>query len=130
MAMTQKSVYPSLREALTIVFRRQRAITLSLLIPPLLAVGVALFITPLYQSDSKVLIKAGREFLPGSDESRSSPNAPSSTMQEAINSEIEILTSRDLTLEVLSQVGIDNVYPKLANPGFSLSEVISGIKKA
>lgn len=108
------SPLPSLREAMTATFRNWRSIAVALVLPPVLAVAAAYTVTPQYDAEAKVLVKSGREFLPQSDGGRTSNNAPTTSMQEAVNSEIEILTSRDLLLEVLRQVGPADLYPKLA----------------
>ena len=105
---------PSMREALTLAFRRKWRIILAFVLPPIIAVAVSFLMTPQYGAYTKLLVKAGREFLAQSDAVHPAPVAPSSTMQESINSEIEILTSRDLSLEVLHDIGIDKVYPDLA----------------
>jgi len=112
--MSVPSTLPSLREALTLAFRCKRRIALAFIIPPVLALIVGFAMTPIYGANSKVLIKSGREFVAQTDAATSNPMAPSSTMQESINSEIEILTSRDLLLAVLHEVGIARVYPKIA----------------
>lgn len=112
--MSVASTLPSLREALTLAFRCKRRIVLAFLLPPILALAAGFLMTPIYGAYSKVLIKSGREFVAQTDAATSNPMGPSSTMQESINSEIEILTSRDLLLEVLHEIGIERVYPKIA----------------
>jgi uncharacterized protein involved in exopolysaccharide biosynthesis len=120
---------PSLREALTIIFRNRRAIAYSFLIPPILALALAFVLTKYYQADSKILVKTGREFIPDDpDASHATMGSPATTMQETINSEIEILTSRDLISDVISQVGIYNVFPDMSPDHFSIGMLVGNVR--
>jgi polysaccharide biosynthesis protein PslE len=91
-----------------------------------LAAGVLLgFVTlvvsalsaPKYLAEGSVVVTLGREFrYTGSD-----PRAERTSMfrlVEAVNSEVELLESRGLAQRVLDELGIERVYPSLAD-GFS-----------
>lgn len=120
---------PSLREALTVAFSKWKTIALAFLLPPVLAVAFAFLLTPYYGASSKVLVKAGREYIPETDSTRAPMVAPASKMEEQINSEIEILTSQNLLLQVLREVGIDKVYPDIvANPPAKVSIEEAAVK--
>ncbi|MBX9633790.1 MAG: hypothetical protein K2X44_02310, partial [Magnetospirillum sp.] len=73
--MSIASTLPSLREALTLAFRCKRRIALAFILPPIIALTVGFLMTPIYGAFSKVLIKAGREFLAQTDAGQSQPLA-------------------------------------------------------
>jgi uncharacterized protein involved in exopolysaccharide biosynthesis len=104
---------PSIRELMADVFRNMRLIIVALVIPPIVAVGIAFFLPKEYQADAKLLIKPGREFQPSTTLGQN-PNAlPTTTMTEVVNSESEILGSSDLAQDVLTKLGVDAVYPDM-----------------
>ncbi|MDQ2801978.1 MAG: Wzz/FepE/Etk N-terminal domain-containing protein, partial [Pseudomonadota bacterium] len=103
---------PSIREVLAVAFRRKVALMLAGLVPVVLALAAATLMTPKYQADSKVLVRSGREYLPQTEGAGGgSEMGPTTTMLDAINTEIEILTGDDLTREVLRKETIARLYP-------------------
>ena len=119
------SSLPSFREALTLAFRSWKPIALALIIPPVIAVALAFAQTPYYGANAKLLVKAGREYVAPAYSEHTPMAGPSSTMEEQINSEIEILTSRDLLDDVLRDVGIERIFPDIAAdppPGLSIED--------
>lgn len=102
------------REVLSIVFREKRK---------LIGVFLALFgglvafsylLTPYYEASTRLLIKSGREFQVRSDPNQHVASVPSQTKLEIVNSEIQILTSRDLMSAVIDRVGATKLYPSLS----------------
>jgi uncharacterized protein involved in exopolysaccharide biosynthesis len=69
---------------------------------------------PTYQADAQILVKLGREniYLPASGSSSPVINF---NREEQINSEIEILKSRSLAMEVLQELGPATVYEGISN---------------
>lgn len=112
--MTALTSLPSIRELLADVFRNIRLILVALIVPPIVAVGLAMMLTPVYRADAKLLIKPGREFMPASNLGQNDMGGPSSSMAEIVKSETEILHSQDLAQEVLTKLSIPYVYPTLA----------------
>jgi uncharacterized protein involved in exopolysaccharide biosynthesis len=113
----------SLREIVARAFREKRGILAAIVIPPLVAIALLFFMTPIYRAHSLLLIKTGPSYvmpLMGT----SNVQAPTMTQQEAINSEIEILTSRDTAQAVMAEIGADRLYPALATkkPWFGSAE--------
>jgi uncharacterized protein involved in exopolysaccharide biosynthesis len=104
---------PSIRELVADVFRNARLIAVALIIPPIVAVGMAFVLPKEYQADAKLLIKPGREFLPSTNLGQNENGLPVTTMAEVVKSESEILNSSDLAQEVLTKLGIDGVFPDL-----------------
>ena len=105
---------PSFYELLTVGFRYKRAILTAFLLPMIVAVGWAYSAQKLYQADSKVIVRAGREYVPVLETGDRNAMPPSGTMQEAIDTEVEILTSKDVLEEVVDKIGIGRLYPALA----------------
>ncbi len=119
---------PSFQEILTVGFRYKRAILTAFLLPLIVAVVLAYSTQKLYQADSKVMVRAGREYVPALETGDRNAISPAGTMQEAIDTEVEILASKDVLQEVVDAIGISRLYPALAgieprNPIFAwLSE--------
>jgi uncharacterized protein involved in exopolysaccharide biosynthesis len=108
---------PSIREVVADVFRNARLIAVALIIPPIVAVGIAFVLPKEYQADAKLLIKPGREFLPSTNLGQSENGLPVTTMAEVVKSETEILNSSDLAQDVLTKLGIGTVFPDLKSDG-------------
>lgn len=99
------------REVLSILFKEWRKLAVVFFGLALLVIGWSYALTPYYEASTRLLVKSGREF-----EVRSNPNepvasVPSATKQEIVNSEIQILTSRDLIEAVIRQIGPERLYP-------------------
>lgn len=118
------STLPSLRELLAAVFRNFRWIALALVVPPVIAVGVAFVLPKVYQADAKLLIKPGREFLPATNMGQNDLGIPSSSMGEIVKSEVEILNSKDLAEATLKKLSVHAVYPDLPDTAGSLDRAI------
>jgi uncharacterized protein involved in exopolysaccharide biosynthesis len=105
----------SLREILAIAFREKRKIFIAALIPPVIAIGLLLVIKPSYRAETALVIKTGREYI--APEGQNSALGPSSTLQEQVNTEIQIMTSRGVLEKVINKVGMENIYPGLKDGG-------------
>ncbi len=110
----------SLREVLAIAFREKRKIIIAALIPPVIAIGLLLVLKPTYRAETGLVIKTGREYI-AAGQGQSSALGPSSTLQEEVNTEIQIMTSRGVLEKVVNKIGVANIYP---DGGFNL--LISG----
>lgn len=77
------------------------------------AVAVAILVAPeRYEAEARLMVRLGREYVfrpeaGGADASR----APS--LSEMVNSEVEILSSRELAEEVIRAIGVDELYPEI-----------------
>ncbi len=94
------------------IARHWKAFFFVALITPV-ATMVAHFVTPTnYMSEAKILVKLGREFMgPPEQNGRSSSMY---SLNEVINSEVEILSSRGLAQDVISSMGVEKLYPEFA----------------
>ena len=134
-----------LRDFFTILFKHNNKI-LGILLATVITVTVGSFLLPpVYEARSSVLVKFGREYIyrPEVGETKSGISIQPFNQIEAIRSEIQILTSKDLIEKVISTIGVENIYPDEAkkNPGkttpieaaivkFEKNMSVEGIKKS
>ncbi len=112
--MNTRAPVVSLREALAIAFRDRRIVLVAFAVPVVIAILAALLVPRSYMATAALLVKTGRQFVPQSDVGQAINNLPTATMQETMNSEASILRSRDLSLALLDRVGIEKLYPAIA----------------
>jgi uncharacterized protein involved in exopolysaccharide biosynthesis len=96
----------SIRDILTVLFKQKRKIIVTFLIIVIGITAATLLASPTYEARSTLLVKFGREYLykPEVGDSRS-PMAQGS-QEELINSEVQILTNRDLIEQVITTLGL------------------------
>jgi uncharacterized protein involved in exopolysaccharide biosynthesis/Mrp family chromosome partitioning ATPase len=96
------------------LFRHKWKILVLTLLGVLAAAGIWFFKGPLYQSQAKLLVRYVRDAraVDVSLGAQGDVKSPDSRGENIINSEIEILTSRDLALEVADLVGPDKILAK------------------
>ncbi len=99
------------REILSILFKERRKLVGVFLGLTILVIGWSYTLTPYYEATTRLLIKSGREFQVRSDPNQPVVSVPSATKQEIVNSEIQILTSRDIVEAVINKIGADRLYP-------------------
>jgi uncharacterized protein involved in exopolysaccharide biosynthesis len=117
--LEQEKQTSSLKKFLTVIFKQKDKILITFFsIVATVTLGSFLY-PPIYEAKSSLLVKFGREYIyhPGVGERFSEMN-PLILLnpEEIINSEIQILTSRDLSEKVITTLKVENVYPDLANP--------------
>ncbi|MBI5583055.1 MAG: GumC family protein [Deltaproteobacteria bacterium] len=111
-SLIRESKGGSLRDFLAILFKRKAAI-LTIFLATVVTVTVGSFLmAPTYESHSSLLVKFGREFIYRAEVGDKAPII-AFNQEEAINSEINILTSRDLVERVIKTIGLKNIYPDL-----------------
>lgn len=138
----QESQGSGLRDFLTVIFKHKTAIV-TVFATVVVTVAVASFLmTPVYMAESSLLVKIGREYLNRPEVGNNAP-VMSLSQEEITNSEIQILTNRDLAEKVISSLKLENVYPDiLENPPahlkplevaaarFQKSLKVEGVKKS
>jgi uncharacterized protein involved in exopolysaccharide biosynthesis len=73
--------------------------------------------TPIYEVASRVMVQFGREYIYRSVEGRTAGDVSPLVRydpQEVINTEIEIFRSKELVEDVLNTIGIEKIFPKMA----------------
>ncbi len=124
----------SAREIVSFLFRERLTAIIAFLVPLLLAIVAFELTAPVYVATAKVLVRAGREFDARNEVGQ--PNgggSPQSTKQEMINSELEILSSRDLAEGTIKEFGIDQLFPRLntaATPEATMDKALERFAKA
>jgi len=118
--MEQQVQASSLRDFLAILFKHKYAILIIFLTVVATVTIGSFLLPPTYEAKSSLLIKFGREYIyrseVGERVSDSRPSIPLN-QEEVINSEIQILTSRDLIEKVITTLKVENIYPDLVeNP--------------
>lgn len=112
--MAEDNKTASLRDFLYVFFKHKTKI-LTVFVATVIAVAVGTFtMKPIYEARSKVLIKFGREnmYIPATANG-SNPIVNLNNREEEINSEIEILNSRNLIEKAVKSLGVENIYPEL-----------------
>ncbi len=104
---------PTARDIAVVGLRHRWAIIAAGAAPVLLAVAAMLLLTPRYAATASVMVKTGREYLVREEGQVTGQSAPQTTKQEAVNSEIEIMTSRGSIEQVIARIGIGRLYPAL-----------------
>ena len=115
--MEQQGQASSPRDFLTILFKHKYTI-LMIFFAVVATVTIGSFLLPpTYEAKSSLLLKFGREYIYRSEVGeRGSDTRPLIPLnqEEVINSEIQILTSRDLIEKVIASIKVENIYPDLA----------------
>ncbi len=116
--MDQQEQKNTLRDFLTLLFKRKYTILIVFIAVVGTVTAGSFLMDPTYESKSNLLIKFGREYIyrsevgeRGGQDSR--PLIPLN-QEEVINSEVQILTSRDLIEKVIISLGVETIYPDLA----------------
>lgn len=115
------------RDILNVLFKHQRKIIATFLV---IVAGVAAYSfsrDPLYEAKASLLIKLGREYVYRPEIGDEKPQFLLNR-EDLLNSEIEILTSRDTAAKVLETIGIERLYPGIDQPPLLLS--IAGLREA
>ena len=99
------------RELLSILFKERLKLIIVFVVLCVAVIGYSYLLTPYYEATGRLLVKSGREFQTRSDPNQPTVAVPSSTKQEIVNSEIQILTSRDLIEAVINKIGVEKLYP-------------------
>lgn len=103
----------SLRDLLSIIFKHKRKMVLIFLLVFLVGIIVSFLMSPVvYEASSKILVKFGREnvyTVPTAN--GASPVLIDSAREERMNSEIEMLSARNVAEKVIRGLGVNNIYP-------------------
>ncbi|GJL59316.1 MAG: hypothetical protein NPIRA03_21730 [Nitrospirales bacterium] len=103
----------SIRDILTLFFKHKNKILGIFVGAVAIAVGTAFLMTPVYQAQSSVMVKMGRENVYHPEVGAMNPEI-SVDQKSMIESEVQILLTRDLTKRVLEVLDVGVVYPGIA----------------
>jgi uncharacterized protein involved in exopolysaccharide biosynthesis len=103
----------SIRDFLTVLFKHRTKI-LAIFFATVATVTIGSFLmSPVYEAKSSILVNVGREYIYRPEAADRGPMV-SLNQEEAVNSEINILTSRDLVESVITALQVKNLYPGLS----------------
>lgn len=102
----------SAREIVALLFREINLVLLALIAPIVVAVALFSVAPKSYEADAKILVN-GRDDQASASAAQSQADAPQTTSQEVLNSEVEILTSRELADRTVASVGARTLFPRL-----------------
>jgi succinoglycan biosynthesis transport protein ExoP len=114
-------------DVLFILFRHKWKILICSAIGILAAAGTYFFLPPLYESQAKLLVRYVVE-RSAIDEMDSQGKNLGTPTESAINSEVEILTSSDLAMQVAEKVGVDRLFPDLAKKATDADAALAILK--
>jgi polysaccharide biosynthesis protein PslE len=127
--MNQQQDIGNLRDFLTVIFKHKAKIV-TIFFATVITVTIGSFlIPPVYEAKSSLLVKFGREYIYRPEVGDKSPMI-SINHDETINSEINILTSRDLIEKVITTLKVENIYPELVeSPPSKMTPIEAAILK-
>ena len=112
----------TLRDFLAILFKHKTKILVIFFSVVVVVTVVSFLLPPTYEAKSSVLVKFGRENLyhpeVGGDKSQVI-SVGQQNEETILNSEIEIITNRDLMDKVITAIGVAKLYPDLAGKTYS-----------
>ncbi len=106
------------RELISILFKHWRLLSILFAVVFLVCTAGSFLITDTYKAETQLLVQSGREFAVATLRGDQLPTGvPQITKQEIINSEVELLSGRDLAERVVKAIGIKRMYPGLEDDG-------------
>lgn len=123
---SKKSDY--VKRFLNIFFKYKLTLIIVIATTLITTVFGTMLLTPIYEAESAIMVNFGREYVYMPEVGEKTPyNYYNRT--GVINTEIEILNSKDLHEKVVETIGINNIYPEITEKqqhnNFSLSKLIN-----
>ena len=112
----QRQESGNLRDLLSVLFKYYRTIVTVFVVTVCTVTLASFLVPPTYEAGSTLLVKLGRDYVYRPEVGETKIQIPQNLIaqDEVINSEIEILRSRDLLEKVISTLGVDKMYPAIA----------------
>jgi uncharacterized protein involved in exopolysaccharide biosynthesis len=102
-----------LRDFLTIMFKHKGKIIVIFLVVATLVAGVTLLASPVYEAKSTLLVKPWKEEARLGIGTSNNNLSLSLSQEEMVNTEIQILTGRELAEKVITAMKPETIYPDL-----------------
>ena len=122
------------REFLAILARGKRVMLAVFLAVSGLVTWGALRELPLYEAESSLMVRIGREYVYRPEVGRTEIASRTPSLSEMVNSEVEILSSRDLAEQVVRELGVERLYPDIhelqEDPGIEVEIAVLRFRKA
>lgn len=116
-------------QLLDIIFKHKPMILAVLMISAVVTVLVSLASPREYEADATLMINAGREYVYRPEFGEPVYSGNRYRLVEVVNSEIQILNSRDLKEQVIKTIGIENIYPTLLSEDKPLEMAVQTFSK-
>src|SRR6185503_1481364 len=100
------------RELLSSLARGKWTVLVVFVVVTGIATWSTLHTPPLFEAESSLLVRIGREYMYRPEDGRAEATRTPS-LSEMVNSEVEILSSRDLAEQVVREIGVERLYPDL-----------------
>jgi uncharacterized protein involved in exopolysaccharide biosynthesis len=107
-------VKPSVPNIAYVLFRHKWLMLLVFIGSVAIAVAYCAVTTPLFEAESDLYVKFGRDSGSAVDRSVGTAQTSGPDRKNVINSLIRLITSDTLVEQVIQQVGLDKLYPKIA----------------
>jgi polysaccharide biosynthesis protein PslE len=120
----------TLRDILHIVFKYKTMMILMFILIMIGGTVGTLLMKPVYEASAKVLVKIGREniYMPKGSQASQNPIIYDTSKDERINSEVEIIKSRNLIEQVLRDMGVEHIFPTIGKKRlFSLNPFLRSL---
>jgi uncharacterized protein involved in exopolysaccharide biosynthesis len=101
-----------IKDVLNLLFKHKGKIVAIFCLAAAVSYGVSKTIPKPYVAKAVIMVNPGRESIPISEVGDTRPPAP--TPETIINTEMQLITGRELTRKVVNAIGVDNLYPQLA----------------
>jgi uncharacterized protein involved in exopolysaccharide biosynthesis len=94
-----------------------------------LVMGISFAMDPTYEAQASLMVKMGREHMFRSEVGTNAP-AVSLDQERIVESEIQILTSRDLVRRVIEVMGVERLYPEvIENPPLNITPLEAALRE-
>jgi uncharacterized protein involved in exopolysaccharide biosynthesis len=127
--MKEKTQEKGLRDILTVLFKHKTKIVSMFFLWVFVGLLLSFLLPPVYEAKTSLLVKIGREYVsrPGLEDGRT---VMSLEQQEVVNSEIQILSNRELIEKVVKRLTVEYLYPDLVkHPSKKMTPLGSAILK-
>jgi polysaccharide biosynthesis protein PslE len=120
--------YPlsSLRDILTALFKHKRKVLIVCLLVSGSIAGYVLSLVPHYDARAQLIMKLGRENIFRPEVGQANPIVEMNK-EAALQSEISIITSKELVRQVVNTLGVEKIYPEYLDPEL---EIYDPVEKA
>jgi len=109
----EKKAGMGIRDFLTIFFKRRTMILSIFFSTVVITTVVTLFLPTMYEATSTLLVRMGREYLYRPEVGGDKSPMVSINQGQMVDSEIALLTSRDLVKKVITSLTVQTIYPDL-----------------
>jgi uncharacterized protein involved in exopolysaccharide biosynthesis len=116
-------------QLLDILFKYKPMILSVLMISTVVTVLVSLVSPREYLADATLMINAGREYVYRPEFGEPIYTGSRYRLVEVVNAEIQILNSRDLKMQVINTIGLENIYPTLLTEDKPLEMAVETFSK-